>query len=230
MAEEYGWRAKLGFIVPANNTVMEPELYSVVPRGVSLHFTKLDLRQTDEEQVDKAAAVKLLERGRVDVIAYACMSGSLMTSNDWEFTTFKQTNIKTITAATALSEGIRTVNVKNVAIVTHYPESRLVPVLEWFKEHGFSVVAVETAGVLDPRAVSDISTDVVSQLARKANKKEVEALCLLATDLPTFPIIQQLEDALGKPVISSNQSILWKAMRLSGVTEPLQSLGSLFCC
>jgi maleate isomerase len=98
----YGRRAKLGFIVPANNTVIEPELYSVVPDGVSLHFTKLDLRRTDQEKVDKAAAVKLLECSGVDVITYACMSGSLMESDNWELATFEQTNIKTITAATAL--------------------------------------------------------------------------------------------------------------------------------
>ena len=37
----YGWRAQIGFIVPSNNTVIEPELYNAVPEGVSYHFTKV---------------------------------------------------------------------------------------------------------------------------------------------------------------------------------------------
>ena len=37
----YGWRSQIGFIVPSNNTVIEPELYHVVPDGVSFHFTKI---------------------------------------------------------------------------------------------------------------------------------------------------------------------------------------------
>ena len=90
----YGLRAKLGFIVPANNTVIEPELYSVVPQGISLHLTKLDLRRTDFEQVDKAAAVKLLSYSGVDVIVYACMSGSLLDADTWESTTFVETQIR----------------------------------------------------------------------------------------------------------------------------------------
>jgi maleate isomerase len=224
----YGWRSKLGFIVPANNTVIEPELYSIVPSGVSLHFTKLDLRTRDHELVDKAAAVKLLECSGVDVIAYACMSGSLMESSDWEVAIFEQTKIKAITAATALKEAIYALKVKNVALVTHYPERWLVPVREWFQRCGLSIAAVETVDLQDPRAVSNISTEVVCRLAKTANKEEVDALCLLATDLQTFPIIQQLENDLGKPVISSNQSILWKALRLAGVNDVIASHGSLF--
>ena len=36
----YGWRGQIGFIVPVNNTVFEPELYHLVPDGISFHFTK----------------------------------------------------------------------------------------------------------------------------------------------------------------------------------------------
>jgi maleate isomerase len=226
----YGWRSKLGFIVPANNTVLEPELYSIVPNGVSLHFTKVDLRKTDLEQVDKAAAVNLLECSGVDVIVYACMSGSLMDSTDWEVAIFEQTRIKTITAATALREAIYALKVRNIALVTHYPEKWLVPVGDWFQRCGLEIVAVETADVQDPRGVCEISTDVVSQLANRANRAEADALCLLATDLQTFPIIQRLERDLGKPVITSNQSILWKALRLAGVNDVIDAHGSLFSC
>ena len=70
----YGWRGQIGFIVPVNNTVFEPELYHLVPEGVSFHFTKRDSgsevlpnKPYDDEGAD------MLQRAGVDVVVYACV-------------------------------------------------------------------------------------------------------------------------------------------------------------
>jgi maleate cis-trans isomerase len=55
-----------------------------------------------------------------------------------------------------------------------------------------------------------------------------DALVLLATDLPTFASIEPLERALGIPVVSSNQAILWAALRGLGAPPPARALGRLF--
>ena len=36
-----GWRGKLGFVLPSNNTVLEPEAYSILPPGYSAHFSRI---------------------------------------------------------------------------------------------------------------------------------------------------------------------------------------------
>ena len=64
-------------------------------------------------------------------------------------------------------------------------------------------------------------------MARKANRPEADAVCLLATDLRSFPILQQLEDDLGKPVISTNQAILWKSLLAAGMKPEIQGYGRL---
>src|SRR5262249_61964716 len=37
-----GWRARLGVLVPPGNPPLEPELYRMVPDGVSLHFARME--------------------------------------------------------------------------------------------------------------------------------------------------------------------------------------------
>ncbi len=37
----FGWRARLGFLVPPGNPTIEPEMMQLAPRGVSLHFTRM---------------------------------------------------------------------------------------------------------------------------------------------------------------------------------------------
>jgi maleate isomerase len=40
-------------------------------------------------------------------------------------------------------------------------------------------------------------------------------------------MLERLERELGKPVISSNQACLWRALRLAGVGEPMAGFGRL---
>ena len=36
-----GWRARLGFLVPAGTPTVEPEMYGMAPEGVSVHFHRM---------------------------------------------------------------------------------------------------------------------------------------------------------------------------------------------
>ncbi len=40
-------------------------------------------------------------------------------------------------------------------------------------------------------------------------------------------VIARLEDALGKPVISSTQATLWHALRLAGIDDRIAGFGRL---
>ena len=96
-----------------------------------------------------------------------------------------------------------------------------------FKEDGFDVVSIESAEESDQKNVNRISTEEIYRLARKSDTKDTDAVCLLATDLRSFPILEALEDDLGKPVISTNQAILWKALNFAGIPAEVPGYGLL---
>jgi maleate isomerase len=224
----YGWRAKLGFIVPANNSVIEPEMYRILPEGVSLHFTKVRLMGAPNEQLDLGPAVDLLKCGGMDVIVYACMAGSLTQTKEWETLITHTSGVPALSASTALINALSGMAAKNIAVATHYPQPRLAEVKRWFEQNRLSVVSSDTAELNDPKSVCNLPAESVYQLAKKANNDRAEVVCLVATDLRTFPILQMLENDLGKPVISSNQAILWCALRLAGIKSSIEGYGSLF--
>ena len=226
----YGWRSRIGFIVPSNNIVIEPELYHVVPEGLSFHFTKIVFASPADDGRNKdvgGEAAAILQRSGVDVIVYACMATSLVDASQWERETTQRTGIPVVTASSALKEALCAVGAQSVALVCHYTKDRFELLKRSFQADGVNLTAIESADVADPKQVNLIPTHEVYRLAREADSQDAEAICLLATDLRTFPILQQLEEELGKPVISTNQAILWKALRLADVKTPIKGYGSL---
>ena len=224
----YGWRAQIGFIVPSNNTVIEPELYNAVPEGVSYHFTKVSFSgPRDGRNMDTGEGVEVLKRGGMDVIVYACMATSFVDAGLWEKETTEKTGIPTFTATSAVKEALRAVDAHTVSLVCHYPKDRFDMVRKSFKEDGFDVVSIESAEESDQKNVNRISTEEIYRLARKADTKDADAVCLLATDLRSFPILEALEEDLGKPVISTNQAILWKALNFAGIPSEVPGYGLL---
>ena len=77
---EYGWRCRLGLIVPSLNVVAEPEMRRLAPDGVSVHSARMYLAgaTTPESYArmaeDAEAAANLLATAGMDAIAYACTS------------------------------------------------------------------------------------------------------------------------------------------------------------
>jgi len=38
----FGWRARIGVLLPPGNPTVEPELWGMAPAGVSLHFARIE--------------------------------------------------------------------------------------------------------------------------------------------------------------------------------------------
>ena len=169
----------------------------------------------------------MLQRAGVDVVVYACMASSLVDAGKWERETTERTGLPSTTAANATKEALRAVGAHSVALVCHYAEDRLGPLNDSFESDGFTVVSIETASVTGVNDMNRIPAEEIYRMARKADCPEADALCILATNLRSFPILQQLEEDLGKPVISTNQAILWKALQLVGIKPDIKGYGRL---
>jgi maleate isomerase len=54
-----------------------------------------------------------------------------------------------------------------------------------------------------------------------------DAYFLSCTAIRSADVIDALEDALGKPVITSNQATLWRALRECGINDSIGGFGRL---
>ena len=231
----YGWRAKLGLILPSNNTVAEPELVRYVPSGVSVHGTKVLARAAESRARVESMVAALsdardaLVDSRVHAIAYGCMKSCLVKGPEWEATTCRGLSAEVIPFATAgaiLRAALEALGARRVAIFSPYGDDVAELVPEYFAAAGYELVAnVNRSNLADPYLV--VSTHPEDLFRGIVSLPPADALCILATDLPTFQILEALEQTWGGPVITSNLAMLWWLLRSAGVREALPQLGTL---
>ena len=73
---------------------------------------------------------------------------------------------------------------------------------------------------IPPSAIYDAGLELGSH-------PEVEALFISCTGLRVSSIIAPLEEALGKPVVTSNQALAWQCLRLAGCDDAVEGFGRL---
>lgn len=233
----YGWRAKLGIIIPSNNTILEPEFARMVPAGVSVHAARILTAGTTPEAIvemerNAARAVTELRAGAVDALAYACLATALVKGRGWAERFMeeveRETSVPVTTAVTATLEGLTAVGARRVAVGTPYPQEihRLLP--PFFEAYGFEVVRSQTLDVKDALEVCRVPSSAAYRLARAVDTAEAQAVCIVATDFQTVDIIAALERDLRKPVVTTNQALLWRSLTLAGVGPAVTGYGRLF--
>jgi len=228
----YGWRGRIGLIVPSSNTTMEPEFWRIVPEGVSVHAARLRLVNVDAESLKKMAeesvkAAEDLSTAEVDLVVYGCTTGSLLEGLEWEETLRlrmeKASGIRTITTAQAVIKALKALSVRKVAVATPYVEELNRREKEFLQASGFEVVNIKGLGVLKNSDIGRLPPGVAYRLALEVakNSPEAEGLFISCTNLRTLEVINVLEETLGIPVISSNSASAWLALRTLNIRDPI---------
>ncbi len=233
-----GIRHKLGIVLPANNSVLEPELWPRLPADAAMHVARMLVRgnltreaiEAMEAQVTRAVD-ELMATG-VDLIVYADMVTTFIMREGWNRERSeaieRMTALPCISAWTAMERALAAIGARRLAIGSPYPADIHPRAVAYFRKLGFDVVADATLDVPAVRAVPLLSRDAVVELATSIARPGIDAVVLLATDLPTFDSIEAIESRTGRPLLTCNQTILWAALGRRGVRIEGKGLGRLF--
>ncbi|MBW1842260.1 MAG: maleate cis-trans isomerase, partial [Deltaproteobacteria bacterium] len=125
----FGWRARIGIIIPSVNTTFEPECYKLAPDGVSFHFSRMPigdlsvdgLRKMGETAIEKG---KELAAAGVDLVVYGCTSGSFVDGKEHDEKITRDleaaTGIPSLTTSTAVLRALKAFSINTFAIASPY--------------------------------------------------------------------------------------------------------------
>ena len=238
MDSEFGWRVRLGLILPSRGWTPEHEWPRMLPRGVSYLVTRIPLKATTPEELLKMGehaieAAKLLASANVDLICYGCTVETILKGMDYDKTLTedlkKVTGVPAKTMASAVVEALKEFKAQKIAVVTPYVEEINKLEKAFLENIGFEVVYEKGLGITETVEIAKISPTTVYRLGKEALSKAPQAdiLFISCGNLRTIEIISALEKDTGKPAVSSNQALLWSALREVGVKESIHGFGSL---
>lgn len=231
-----GFKARIGLLIPSTNVIAEPEFYTMAPRGVTFHFGRLEHRielgmdRYENMNKELPKEVRKLRHAGVNAIALACTMGSLHEGKGHNERMEEQirsiAGVNVTSTSSAVLEALRSFKVKKISVLTPYVKEANDLEKGFLESHGFGVQSIRT---LDTRGLrhSDIEPELLFDQAKMLGENDCEALFLSCTGLPTITVLSEIETALKKPVVSSNQATMWKLKKMLGLTEPLNGLGSL---
>lgn len=233
----YGNAGTVGLIVPSNNTVVEREFNESLPEQYGVVATRVWNTGTAPRDLasmprDAITAAEQLGTAQPSVIGFACTSGSFLDGSDSEAELRRSlegvSQVPVITASSAFIEGLRAVGARSVTLVTPYPEEINSRETRYMESYGINVIRSAGMDIRRSVEIGWCSPDTVLQFASDVDTDETDAVFISCTNLRTMTVIDRLEHSLGKPVISSNQAMLWKCLNLMNWEDTVEGIGSLF--
>ncbi|MBD3664491.1 aspartate/glutamate racemase family protein [Sulfitobacter sp. TSTF-M16] len=235
-------RARFGVLVPYTNTNLEPDMTLMRPEGVSLHVARMGGYDQDEVPdhnqmhglgaADLTEPLRLLQAVNPDVILYGCTSATLTHGPAFDRSLAQQikqeSGAETVTAAGALGHALSELGIGRIGFASPYVAAINDMAIDFLAEIGIETVKrSEVGAALDNYGQGELTPEAVYELGKKADHPEAEAIVLSCTDMRSVEIIAQLEARVGKPVITSNQAMVYQGMQLAGLSEPLVGFGQL---
>ena len=233
-----GRRARLGVVVPSVNTVMEPWAQRTVPAGVSVFAARMFIPPAttpeafiEMDRNEGRLAIRQLSSVFPDVVAYGCTASSIVQGLDYDAhlraEIANEYKVPSTTAAHAIVTAARTLGAKTVSIVSPYTKEVDEAEHRYFERAGLSVVGGACLGIADGFALAEPEPDTLFDLGKRGCDRRAEALIMTCLNTRSHTVIARLEQALGRPVITSTQATLWHALRLSGIEDRISGYGRL---
>ena len=235
-------RARFGLLVPFTNTNMEPDFDLMRPQGVSLHTARMGGYDADEipdaDQMhglgaaDIDAPLRLLMGVKPDVVFYGCTSATLTHGpafdRDLAARIKDQSGAVTVTAAGALIHALRALDITRIGFASPYVPAINDMAIGFLADMGVTCVhRADVEETLDNDGQGAMLPRDVAALGQRADHPDAQAVVLSCTDMRSVEAAASLEATLGKPVITSNQAMMFEALCLLGLPDPLAGFGQL---
>jgi len=229
-------KKKVGLIVPSANTVAEPEIYRLMPENINMYAARIPITKVFKEDLEEmnnftVQAAEMLAHAKVDLIAYACGSGSFIMGIEGEKSIRDNisslTGIPTITASLSLVNAIKHLNMIKINFLTPYPEKVHGYAKKYMEDNGFQILEDKNMDVKVSHSIGEIEASEVYEKAREFPANNADGLVICCTNLQTIAEIGKMETYLGTPVVSSCQALAWEILKILDEKLP-QNFGKIF--
>ena len=229
--------ARIGMIIPSVNSMTEPQFNHFAPPGLAVHVARArvagEWKRPLAAMADEiATSAKLLSDVGPDLIVFHCTDTSMTQGPQGEGRILdivrEATGIEAVATSRLVLEALQALGLRRLVLLSPYKSNRAV--IDYLQATGFDVVHDVGLG-LDSMQFAAVTPREWTELARQHDRPEADGIFLSCTNTTQIEAIADIERALGKPVVNSNQAVLWGCLRrlkaALGPLPPMPELGAL---
>jgi maleate isomerase len=210
----------MGLIALPDDQTIEHELRMIFDLpGVACFVSRLpcdaritpDTLKAMEGEITRAASLIMPDLS-VEVMAYGCTSGSLFIGPEAIHKLIHEVHPNAVctTPIEAATAALKALETRNIALITPYTDEINQRLLEHLHLKRFDVPIMGSwnepldanVGRISPESIRKVVLDLGSS-------EEVDTVFISCTSLRTLSLLQEVENELDKPVISSNAAFGW---------------------
>jgi len=233
---DYGARLRAGILIPSGNSVAEPELRAMQVAGISLLVTRLSLRGSSKPELMRMldrleAASELLADAQVGCIVFHCTAVSTFApdlAHGIRARIEAASGVRAFTTADAILAALAHLKAGKVALLTPYVDDVHRREIAFLEANGVSVIGGAHLGIDTNAEMATLQPDALLDWASRHVAPEADACLLSCTAIKSAPVIAPLEARCGRPVVTSNQAMMWHLLRSSNIGNPVDGFGRLF--
>ncbi|HMB74897.1 MAG TPA: Asp/Glu racemase, partial [Kiloniellaceae bacterium] len=214
-------RYRIGLIVLASDNTIERDFMNMRPsdevaifasRILNANPCTLENLRTMAPRITEATAL-LIPDGDLQVVAYGCTSATVAIGYEAvaERILAARPEATAVTPITAALAAFDTLELQRIAVLTPYVDEVSLPMVRFLEARGKDVVGLTSFRIEDDNDMCRIPTQTVIEAALEADRPDADAVFISCTAVRAVDCIARIEDALGKPVISSNLALFWQA-------------------
>lgn len=177
-------------------------------------------------------AKELIDRSSPDSVMWACTSGSFVFG--WDGAREQVSGVAKIvglpvsSTSIAFVEAVRALGLRRVAVAASYPEEVATHFVEFLRRGDIEVASLGSHGIVTAAEVGTLGKEQVTAMVRGGDVKDADAVLVPDTAMHSLAWLDDLETAIGKPVLTANQVTIWEGLRIAGGSTRIEGMGSLF--
>ncbi len=178
-----------------------------------------------------ARAMEELASVPVDVIAYCCtVSGALRgVEGDRAFCQdmAQRWGMPVTSTMLAAAEAMQHLGMRQVVVTSPYPDSHHEAERVYLKQTGIEAISMQGMGFEQGWQFARVKPEAILEFSLDAWDDSADGLFISCMNFDAMPVVQRLENRIGKPVVTSHSATLWRALALADIREPIHGYGRL---
>jgi maleate isomerase len=228
---------RIGLIIPSSNRMVEDEMVRRAPPGVTMHVARLRMTGAHRVGIDELiprmeeAAATLVD-ARCEVVAFHCTANSTAEGLAGEaklLAALRRSGApQATTTATAIRHALEAIRARRIVLITPYSQHTTEEEAEFLRMAGCEVIHARGFALKGSDEYCATPSQFWRDRAIEAARPDADAYLLSCANISVFPVIEEVEQKLGRPVVTSNQAVIFDALSLLGASDRRNCPGRLF--